>query len=325
MRSFGWILVLAAVGCGGKDKDPDDLSPDLVATDANNYSYSGTMAINAVNVASQSDPTVDWCSLTTDIRGRAVDPVQLDRLILIEIDLTQDEVLSKIENNDLTQADTVTQWIFQNESAGVCSANLSEFSILANSFQPDDFIESGHTWLLSATYFDPEYSQFDFAMTKFVVPTDGETNTDIQITDDCASLDFDADLHSAAPLKTSASFDSYTLDWSGVTQDVNGREWDDEKANRLLIGKVDATDIADVEDVFLRVDSEASELYRLYDDESGVLLVSGETSADLMLATDDAGNPFPGFTTDGIWLVGVECTSCTSPAPLLLSVVEVSE
>ncbi len=323
MRSIGFIALMAAVACGGKDKDPD-LSPDLVMEDANNYSYAGTMEITGVDVAAQSDPLVDWCSLTTDIRGRAVNPNAVDRLILIELELTQAEALEKIEKNDLTQQDTVTQWIFQNETAAVCSANLSEFAILSNNFRPEDFVESTNTWLLSATYFDPEYSQFDFAMTKFVTPVAAETNTDIALTDDSASLDFDADL-SAPALQTSASFDSYTLDWSAVTQDVNGAEWDDEKGNRVLIGKVDAKNIGDVEDIFLRVDSEASELYRLYDDENGVLLVSGETSADLMLATDEAGNSFPGFTTDGIWLVGVECTSCTSPAPLLLSVVEVSE
>jgi len=80
--------------------------------------------------------------------------------------------------------------------------------------------------------------------------------------------------------------------------------------------------VAQVEEVFLRVDTEADELYYL-SSLDGTPVVQGETDADLMLATDADGNPFPGFTTDGIWLLGIECLSCLSPAPLALSIVEV--
>ncbi len=324
MRTIGWTALLLAglAGCGkGKDSDSGGPSPDLVFTDANNYSYTGSMSINPIAVASGADATVDWCGLTTDLRGRSVVPSEVDRLILIELELSQAEALAKIEANDLTQADTVTQWIFQNEQVQGCTANLSDFSILANDFDPADFVQSSHTWLLSATYFVD--SRFDFVMSAFVVPTDGEANTTIALTDTTAKLDFQADLHSLTPLRTAAGHDRYTLDWSGVTVDVNGKPFDEDTADQVLVGKVAASSVAEVEDIFLRVDSEAEALYRLYTDENGVPVVAGERSADLMLATDASGNPFPGFTTDGIWLVGLECRTCTVPAPVLLTVVEV--
>lgn len=324
MIRFGWLALALVVGCSGKDKDSGDepLSPDLMMSDENSYGYTGSLEISSTAVAAGSDATVDWCGLTTDIRGRSVDPNTVDRLVLIEVALSAEEVMTAIEANSLTQEDTVTQWIFQNEQINGCTANLSDFSILANDFNPANFVESSNTWLLSATNFAD--GQFDFLMPKIVVPTSGEANTDIVYTDTCAVLTADADLTGPKPLRTSASFDSYTLDWSGVTKDVYGQDFDDELGNRVLIGKVDLPSVSDVEEIFLRVDTEASELYRL-NEVDGLPVVFGETSADLMLATDDAGNAFGGFTTDGIWLVGIECTTCTSPAPLLLSVVEVEK
>ena len=36
------------------------------------------------------------------------------------------------------------------------------------------------------------------------------------------------------------------------------------------------------------------------------------------------GRPFDGFTRDGPWVLAVTCSSCWSPAPLLLVWVEVA-
>lgn len=313
------LALLGACGKGDKDSGGEPLSPDLVMGDENSYSYTGDMTIGSVDVASATDSTVDWCSLTTDIRGRPVVPGEIDRLVLIEVAGTQEEVVALIEGNDLDQEVTVTQWIHINEQAD-CTANLSEFSILANDFPVDEFVPSENTWLLSATYYDA--GRFDFVMTTFVVPVDGEPNTSVELTDASSTLVVDADLHSLTPMRTGAGLGDYTFDWSAVTKDVYGDPYDDQIGNQVLIGKVPFDDIAQVEEAFLRVDSEAEELYRL-NVVDGIPVVLGETSADLMAATDAAGNPFGGFTTDGIWLLGVECTSCTSPAPLLLGVVEV--
>jgi hypothetical protein len=44
----------------------------------------------------------------------------------------------------------------------------------------------------------------------------------------------------------------------------------------------------------------------------------GLSSAALSDCTDADGAPFPGFSSDGTWLVGLSCLACSSPAPLLL-------
>lgn len=320
MRVTTWLVAALLVACGDKGKDSGELSPDLKMGDENSYAYTGEMTIGSVAVAAQVDASVDWCALTTDIRGRPVVPELIDRVLMVEIAATPDEVVHMIETNTLSQEDTVSQFFFMNEEAARCTANLSEFEIIGNSFRVDDFVPSENTWLMTVTYY--EAGVFDFVMPQFVVPSAGEPNDVVGFLDSTSSLAFDADLHSLEPMRTSADFDAWTFDWSAVTKDVYGNPYDDEVGNRVLVGHVPFDDIADLEAVFLRLDDEADALYRL-DQVDGVPVVMGETDADLMLATDASGAAFPGFTTDGIWLVGVECSTCTSPAPLLLGVVEV--
>jgi hypothetical protein len=131
-------------------------------------------------------------------------------------------------------------------------------------------------------------------------------------------LDFDVDLTSAAPIQTTADAPPYTLTWAAVTTDVNGAEFDDLLGDTLRITHLDVPDVASAEAVFLQLDIVADQMYFLdvYGDESVPDLSSAVSLPD--------GSPFPGFTSDGVWLVGIECTdiSCFSPAPLLLAVVE---
>jgi hypothetical protein len=164
----------------------------------------------------------------------------------------------------------------------------------------------------------------DILMSTIIEPTVGDTNTSVVLEDGTSTLVGDADLSTAKVLTTSPGLDSYTLDWLGATLDVNGEPYDSFKGDRLIIGKIAVDNVAAVEDIFLQVDAVADELYYLQQID-GEEVIYAQTDADLMLATDLAGNAFSGFTTDGIWLVGIECLLCTSPAPLLMSVVEVVE
>jgi len=317
-----WIALglLATVACGGDKDGTDSAAPptgDLVFTDANNYGFESDLQIGAVEVEAESDFTIDWSGVTTDIRGRAVNPSEVQQLLLVELNSTQAEVLTKIDANDLQQADAVNQYIFDNAS-NVSAIDVSQMEILSNPIElgllSDD---PNSTWLLSLTNIDD--GRFDFLMNTFVVPTTGSGNTAVDFDDSSASLTFSADLQSADALVTGAGLDAYTLDWSGATTDVFGRPLDLGLVTRLIIGKVGTTDLGQVETDFLQLYELADELYTLD--------VNGLTYADMTQATlkSDGTTPFSGFTTDGTWVVGIECTrqECTNPAPLLLAVVEV--
>jgi hypothetical protein len=55
------------------------------------------------------------------------------------------------------------------------------------------------------------------------------------------------------------------------------------------------------------------------------LPLTGGRTADLSKATlRGSGTAFPGFSTTepGVWMLGLMCSTCQNPAPLLLTVVE---
>lgn len=312
------ILGLAAVvGCGDKADDSGaNPTADLVYTDANNYSFNASLDVETVNLAEGADSTIDWSGLTTDIRGRSVDPAGIDRATIVAFNVSKEEVLDSINTNSLNQSAIRDYRQFENDE-GRTSALMSEFTILGNDFVPaEDFVEhTDATWTWAVVLWDEADGREDILTDVFMVPTPGEPAQQLTIDNDTASLSFEVDLHSAPPLEVLAGQDSYTFDWSQATTEAAGQAFDTAVADRLMIGRVDGS-VTDVEANILTVLDSAPEIYRME--------VRGETYADLMEATErSSGASFAGFTTEGTWLIGIECTTCTSPTPLLLSVVEV--
>ena len=320
MRRGSWLGLLVAcspgggvAGCNGTNETAE--GGDVVLTDDNNYTYVPTLGMGEAKVQSETDSTVDWSALTTDIRGRPVDPASVEQIYLVEfIGFTQEDLVDKIEANDLYQKDTESAYIFDN-SAGVTSTSLSTFSILDNEFKPEDFTEdSTRVWLVSLIN-HPEGAN-DVLQSKFITPLDAATETELVFTDDCTTLGVEVNMDDPIPpAEPEIGGNRWTLDWSPVTSDVNGRTWDPLVGDKLQIGWFDAT-VAEVEAEFLRLDSEADEFYTLN--------VYGKTGVtDLSDATERSGAAFSGFTSEGVWVAAIACTTCLSPAPLYLAVVDV--
>lgn len=313
------LLTLGLLACTDKG---DDTGPsgnptaDLVYTDANNYTFTASLDVQTIALAEAQDARIDWSGLTTDIRGRAVDPAGIDRATIVAFNVTKEEVLDSINTNSLNQSAIRDYRQFENDE-GRTSAMLSQFSILGNDFDPTvDFIEhTDSTWTWAIVLWDEADGREDILSDVFIVPTPGEPNTTVEITNDTATLSFVVDLHSAPALEALSGQDSYSFDWSGATMEAAGQPFDTAKADRLMIGHVAGT-VSDVEANILTVLDSADEIYRMD--------VRGETWADLGEAVErTSGAAFGGFTTDGTWLIGIECTTCTSPTPLILTVVTV--
>jgi hypothetical protein len=314
MRQLGLVLGLSACGgggdgggggCGGGNK--------LVYEDANNYTYTGALTLGEFPIKPQSDITIDWSGLTTDIRGRTLDPTSVEQPTIIGLDGTFDEVLPQAERNEIRQDDA--PYIYFTENDGETSAQLSSFEITGILFDLGYLVPDPETtWFLSLI--NLPQGRTDILSTVRLVPTEGSDITTVTFANDSSSLDVAVDLHSAPPLQARAG-KNYTFDWTGATQDVFGHEFSDQLNDEIIIAKHDTTDIAEVEANFLQLDSKASELYRI-----GVF---DQSAVDLIEAIDvNTSTPFGGFTTDGTWVIGVICSSCSAPVPAILSVVEVN-
>ncbi|MEQ1504017.1 MAG: hypothetical protein ABMB14_17375 [Myxococcota bacterium] len=299
-----WIALAAVAGCSKADGA-------LVYGDDNTYSYAGVLDIAAVEVRAGAEVSVDWSGLTTDIRGRPLDPTTVEQASFLSLLGPLDEVLDLIAANEIGQDDSPLIYLHQND--GGSTADLSTFESTA----PIDLAvmteDPNVTWLLSVM--NVPDGRNDILSSVVLVPKVAATNQAAALTASTASLTVDVHLD-GAPLTTAAGRGPYALDWSGATVDVFGHPFDPLIGDELVLAHFATEDPAEVEAAFLQLDTAADRLYRL--DAFGVTAVD-----DLAAATDGSGAAFDGFTADGTWLAGISCTTCTTPVPLLLTVVEV--
>ncbi len=314
-------LLLAAMVLGACKGDGDngddtalDVDGDIALVDANNYSYTGLITVPPVVVNEATDARVDWSELSMDMRGRPLDPTAVDDLLLVGFVKPQEEVLAEIVQGIPPMSIVGDYRLFTN-SEGATEAMLSDFAVLGNAFNPEDELVSDGSIESWAVIVQQETEvRTEALMLAFLelVPSGGSDT--IMIENESADLDFDVTLGQNA--LTSEGL-SYTLDWSGVSLDGVGEPFDPLRANNLFVGHIDVETDEEIVAGFLTL-LEDADAYYTQD-------VYGETSADLSLCLDAAGQPFPGFSAGGSWIVGVECTSssCLSPAPMLFTRVEV--
>jgi hypothetical protein len=155
------------------------------------------------------------------------------------------------------------------------------------------------------------------AMT-FVKPTAGSTNTRVDAPTGCGLLDVTADLSSAEPVSVPAE-GPWVIDWRNLTRDGQGNEIVFESIDGILLGFYAGMTVSDLEEGILDLELMATSLWE-------VQLTGGRT-ADLRAAVARGENtPFSGFARDeaGVWVMGLMCSTCQNPAPVVLSILEPS-
>lgn len=316
MRCIG-ILVSAAVlaGCtdGGGDDSACEPVNDMVLTDANNYSFDGTLDIRSVDVeaagAEGYDLHVDWSAVTTDLQGHAVSPTEdVDTVTVVAFpDLTEAEVEEKLSTNTLIQAD-IGAYAFQTvDGTGVTETNLSNLTLLGNDIDIESYLTEGSaTWMMMlATGDTPGVGTL---LIHFVHPVGSSSNREVVFDDAATVLDFTVDLGQLTPLTVDEGA-PLTVDWSGLTVDGRGAAFDVSDIDRIKVAYFEDKDFAALADIFLDVELEADKLWSV-DVQSG-------TSFDLSQLSGP--EEFGGITESGTWALALQCSTCSNPAPLFFS------
>lgn len=319
---FYYAAILAACNGGGGEGGGGGCGggSDLVFTDENNYTFASGFETVPEEVQAQSNVTIDWSALTTDIRGREFDPTTVDQISLLNITAPREEVYRMIAENEISQDDAQDIYLYEPE-VGQTSAELQDFTITDIPIDLQLFTENdAQTWILSLM--DVPDGRTDILATAILQPKVGATDTRVDFTDGISELtDLVVDISGAAPLVAKADSGPYGLDWSAVTVDTFGHPFDELLGDELLIGHWSG-DVASIESDFLRLDGSADALYRL--DVFGTRSIAPPDKA-LEDAVDADGKNFPGFTAEGTWLVGIVCRECPTPVPLILGHVQVEE
>jgi hypothetical protein len=310
MRLEGRGVLAAMAACGGCGGGSE---ADLVMEDANNYTQTSDITFGRYPVQEGTDTTLDWSALTTDLRGRPLDPTTVDQVVFSLLEMAEDELKERVLSNDIPQSEANSS-TFGNEDART-SVSLSELEALSNTFDPADLVgDTLTTWV--ATLIDvPEGTSQQQVLFTVVVEPGPEPGT-VAMTDGASSVTVVPDLQSQPALQTVADAGPYTLDWSGMENDVFGQPFDNLVADTLVILNYPGT-VEDVENDFLLVDYHADAQYTLD--------VYGAESAQLEEAVTPEGDPFPGFTSEGTWLIGLINSKSLSPLPLVMTVVEVGK
>lgn len=305
-------LLLACAGePGGEVKEPAPESP-YVLSDADNFSLSVQLNVPATATVERQDVMFSWPALSLDMQCHAFDPLtEVDNVALIVFrGLSEEEIADGLAHDTLQQS-AVSGYI-NKEVDGETSVALTDLTFFGTDPEIlDQYYEGLGTWLLLLT--TGTELAVGTRMLHFLRPTSGEANDQVELQDDCDIVDLDVDLQSVAPVAVSASEAAPVFDWSGLTRTGQGGELDRGDIDSVMVGYYADTTLAELETDFLDLELVADGLW--------TAPVSGISSVDLSTA-EGTGGLFPGFSAEGIWVFALRCSTCASPAPLFLTLLD---
>jgi hypothetical protein len=308
------------------------MGTNIIANEANNYSFSSTLTFPPVKVAPKSDLQFDWGAVTADFLGHAVDPKKdLNTVLVFVWDLSLDDLETKLNADTLASRDlTVVPPLSYTADGNVTSARMLEFTFndspigedgmvsvdqVLSFFDPSAYDPATHTYTLMAATGDV-LGQGTRMIQSFLVDANA-TNTVVTMTKDSTQLEFQADLTRLAPTTIPAGQPNVSLDWSMMTTNALGGDFTGMSATKItsaFIGRYDESPSELSGEKFLDLELIAATLFRKS--------VDTGTSVDLSTFQDGDGNGFAGIDNDGTWLVGLQCGECRNPAPWYLTVLE---
>lgn len=324
-RNLAFSLGMALLaGCGGGGDEGDDPGDgggdpaDIVLTDDNNYTAVSTLSIPKVMTEPSADLDICWSDLMKDIQCHDIDAAaDIDAVAFLRIpNLTEEEIEEKLAAGTLAATEVKKYFDFRvGDSESTCTT-LGSFKVLNTTpiVLDEDFVEGEDKYLMLFST-GTTLGVGARAMT-FVEPVSGEANTTVNAPSDCEVLDFAADITTPAAVEAPAD-GPWVVDWSELTRDSTGNNVVFQNLDRLLVAFYADMTVAELQENFLDIEIMKTSLYE-------VAFPKGDRKADLADAREvDSDEPFEGFDrTDGVWAIGLMCSTCQNPAPVFLSVVE---
>ncbi|MEQ1501584.1 MAG: hypothetical protein ABMB14_05105, partial [Myxococcota bacterium] len=255
------------------------------------------------------DVFVAWDTVAADAYAVTRDPTSYDTLALFRIALSRTDVVDALALGTI-EASITGSWT--TSADGLTESALSEL----RGFDPttDYQVDPTHTFLLALC--DVDGDRLDIRTGLVLEPNAAQSGTFVAIPNGGSATSFVSKLDGDV-IRTASGYDAYTVDWSGVTTDGYGQPFDADRADRLFVGWY--TDVDEADDVASRIldlDATAAGWW--------TMPTGGATAAALGDATG-ADGAFPGFGPDGVYVVGVACSTCLAGAPLWIAGLDVRD
>jgi len=298
----------------------------LTLNQTNNFSATSTLTIPPMPAAAGQNISICWDKITKDIQGHTVNPAtDINQVTLAPAKGTQADVAGWLASGQFS-SDKIsdTAFVFKPQPNGPMCATLNQFGTVANAaatYDPANFKpQDGISYLV--VFGTGTQIGFGARTMLFLVPSTGETNTNISAVGDSTSmLNYVANLHGLMR----PTFDATkppVVDWSAVTKDGQGYDIPNKAVSSILIGFYKGKTIQQLEAGFLNLQQKTEA--EGGPTQSWQLTVNNVNRASL--AGAPGRNMEPPLTSfamnDGIWLLGMFCNSCQNPAPVIVTILD---
>jgi hypothetical protein len=295
---------------------------NIVLKDANNFMSDTKLHIPVTQTAAGANLMVCWDGLMKDLLCHDIAGTNtIDNVSFLQIpNMSQDQVAAKLAVGQLDENLVKVYRDYHTSKNPTSKCTTLDSMVLGSStlMPAMDYAEpaAGKTvtyMLLFATGTTPGVGSR--AMT-FIEPTAASTTMNVTAPDACSNsvLDFHATIGAEMTIPATDST-KWHVDWSQITHDSFGNEVNFTKIDNVLLGFYQGKTKADLEAGFKDIDMIATTLYK------GAVPAGARDIELSTLKVDGTGAAFSGFTqTDGVWAIGVTCSQCQVPAPILLSI-----
>ncbi len=324
--AFSCLAALAS-GCSdpSSSSDPGERAA-IELTDANNYTTKSELAIPTVEVAADTDISICWGDLSSDLMCHGVEPAEhIDNVGMLRfLHLSEADVEARLTAGELSQSEVSGYLEYPTEDGETCT-NLSNMSFLGTPIDLDqEFVEGEeHVYMLVfTTGTSPGVGARSMV---FLEPTSDSSNHEVAAPNGCELLDFEADLKSAEPVRVPRT-GPWPIDWRSLERDGGGNEVPFNQIDKLLLAFYEGRDVGYLEDNIFDIELMATSVWELPLDNDRKADLSDAKLRD-GVSDDGSGEPgaaFEGFdaAAEGVWLLGLFCSKCQNPAPVLLSILQ---
>jgi len=329
--SLIWVPLLLGAACSsGMDSGTPQpmmcLGSNVIASAANNYSFSSTITLPPISVKSRSNLTFDWSAVHMDFLKHSLNPVtDLNTILVLLWQLPLAQLQTNLNADSLSQSDLVVipppSWPAPGAmTGGATHAALHDFTVNGTAIAPADF----DSFFDPSTYPPAQYSYLAVAATGTTLGQGfrmlqafnldpAAASTTVALTDTSTKLTYQVNLHALTITGVPGGTAALTLDSGQMTTNALGAPFPQGYITSAIVGHYSETP-AQLESKFLDLDRIATNYYRA-DIPSGTVL-------DFRTLRDSAGNNFPGVDASGTWVVGLICGNCRNPAPWYLTILK---
>ncbi len=305
-------------GCGSGAEEPA-ATADITLVDAHNYRLQSSLSIPSIETASGTDLDICWSNVTRDLQCHAVAPqADLDNVGLLRfLHLSEADVEAKLTSGQLAQSEIDGYLEYNVDHASTCT-RLSSMSFFGTPIEiKEEYLESTeHTYML--VFAEGTTPGVGARAMTFVKPTSNSNNTRVEAPEGCGLLDISADLASAEQVRV-PDRGPWVVDWRNLTRDGQSNDIVFESIDGILLGFYAGTTVTALEQQIMDLELIATSLWELE--------LTGGRTANLERARERGGGAsFSGFARDqaGVWVMGLMCSTCQNPAPVVLSILEPS-